>query len=298
MEQNLDAIMKQIIVSKNYELLLKAQQVIPNKPLGTFYHYASKQSLLGIIENQSMWFTDYRYLNDPNEGKVVSRVFNKVVKELKQSGLITDHQFELIRYAKPYNPDAPLFFLDYLGNRRNAVRSFYVASFSKKKDELALWSFYSQKSGCNICFTSSDFKRDHLEYIEIIYDEDKQKQIITDLVLSLLDNELDSNDEYVVLYALREQLTRLMLMFKSDEFSFEQEVRVVYSGDVERSDVKYRIRDEFIIPYISIPLNKMRFDVLCSPLNKDKRIMDGITHLIQTRGFDGSAKESKIKLRY
>jgi len=31
------------------------------------YHYTDANGLKGIIENDEIWFTDYRYLNDPSE---------------------------------------------------------------------------------------------------------------------------------------------------------------------------------------------------------------------------------------
>ena len=33
----------------------------------TLYHYTDASGLKGIIDNQEIWFTDYRYLNDPSE---------------------------------------------------------------------------------------------------------------------------------------------------------------------------------------------------------------------------------------
>jgi hypothetical protein len=31
------------------------------------YHYTDGRGLKGIIESQTIWFTDYRHLNDPSE---------------------------------------------------------------------------------------------------------------------------------------------------------------------------------------------------------------------------------------
>jgi hypothetical protein len=98
----------------------------------TLYHYTDANGFKGIIENDEIWFTDYRYLNDPSE---------------LRHGILLAH--ETIRAkmatAKAVNADflckmmADLFTSDNVSDHLK----FFIASFSRDRDELGQWRTYA-----------------------------------------------------------------------------------------------------------------------------------------------------------
>jgi hypothetical protein len=54
--------------------------LVKKQNVQTIYHYTSLDALLGIVESQSVWLTDYSYLNDKRElvhgVEIVTEVIN------------------------------------------------------------------------------------------------------------------------------------------------------------------------------------------------------------------------------
>jgi Protein of unknown function (DUF2971) len=93
------------------------------------YHYTDAAGLKGMISNQVFWFTDFRHLNDPTEmhhGMTLAIQSIDVGKNKKdQAGLL---------YSM----------LDDLFTFRNFSRvfSFFVACFTRRRDDLGQWRTY------------------------------------------------------------------------------------------------------------------------------------------------------------
>lgn len=71
----------QFAISMN-QLLDDCKSFIPQDVPNSFYHYTSLEGLRGIVTNKNHWFTDYRFLNDPDEGSVVHEVFTDVANDM------------------------------------------------------------------------------------------------------------------------------------------------------------------------------------------------------------------------
>ena len=55
----------------------------PEQDDGLLYHYCSMNTLVSIVENQCVWFSDLNYMNDPSEiflknikGNILGNTFN------------------------------------------------------------------------------------------------------------------------------------------------------------------------------------------------------------------------------
>ena len=48
------------------------------------YQYTTSEGLKGIVESQSMWFTDFRHLNDPSEVYYGMERIHDVLRELER----------------------------------------------------------------------------------------------------------------------------------------------------------------------------------------------------------------------
>ncbi|MBV9378878.1 MAG: DUF2971 domain-containing protein [Alphaproteobacteria bacterium] len=94
------------------------------------YQYTDWKGLCGIIESQSVWFTDYRHLNDPSELAHGVDVADDVLTALAHGA---DRRVGL--------------FLQMVGDLlipKNFVGSldFFTASFTKQRDDLSQWRAY------------------------------------------------------------------------------------------------------------------------------------------------------------
>ncbi len=95
-----------------------------NKIGETLYHYTTVTGLKGIIESESVWFTDFRHMNDPSEIK---------------------HGIELcrdvIRLRKPGKDGRVALFLDCLADfmrldNFSRALEYFIGSFSRASDDL------------------------------------------------------------------------------------------------------------------------------------------------------------------
>jgi hypothetical protein len=96
-----------------------------NAPL---YHYSSKAGLKGILSRQKFWLTDYRHLNDPKEllhgMDLAHAIIAKGIAPMDRAGLF---------YAMLGDLFSPANF--------EKVFGFFIASFSRNRDDLAQWHF-------------------------------------------------------------------------------------------------------------------------------------------------------------
>jgi hypothetical protein len=110
------------------------------------YQYTGRGGLCGIIESQSVWFTDYRHLNDPSELSHGVEVAHEVIDA----------------FAKGADRRVGLFFgmvRDLLAPR-NFVGSldFFAASFTTQRDDLGQWRAYAENgAGFALGFSAKMF---------------------------------------------------------------------------------------------------------------------------------------------
>lgn len=141
-----------------------------NKIGSTLYHYTTVAGLKGIIESESIWFTDFRHLNDPSE---------------------IEHGIELcrdvIRLRKPGKDGQVEMFLDGLADfmRLDNISmwlQYFIGSFSQASDDLGQWRAYGDNGrGVSVGFAphlfsianTTDMKPNEAAFVgPVIYDLD------------------------------------------------------------------------------------------------------------------------------
>jgi hypothetical protein len=95
------------------------------------YHYTDGRGLKGIIESQTIWFNDYRHLNDPSE---------------LIHGIEMAH--DVMRLAANGADGRVRLFLEcladmFLSKNFSATIEFFIASFSRERDDLGQWRAYA-----------------------------------------------------------------------------------------------------------------------------------------------------------
>lgn len=107
----------------------KAEDV-SNKITIPLYHYTDANGLKGIIQNEEIWLTDYKNLNDPSEITYGMEVINKLLREIGES---SDRRINL--FCKMI---VDLFCHENVGT----TLDFFIASLSRNGNDLGQWRGY------------------------------------------------------------------------------------------------------------------------------------------------------------
>jgi len=221
-------------------------------------HYSSLQGLLGIVQSQGFWLSDIRFLNDVEEydnGKIFS--LDVIENFLKNSDYSYFHSVlkEAIK-----NLNEPL------------KSTYYIASFSKKKDNLEQWRAYANGVD-GVALVFSNESKNMLSHFEIhpimkigkiIYDDETKLDVISKII-DIYANEYKNIDESTkVKYKatsfesdwaddMTGVLSELFTVFKNSAFEAEDEVRIImHSVPIQRGGkLNYRIANGRIIPYFN-----------------------------------------------
>lgn len=213
-------------------------------------HYCSVDVLKNILENESLRFSDVRFLNDSTEFIEIIPLVKYVAQHEEYASEFIDMILndslikELESYRQPY-----------IGKEKNTqnyaekVYRTYTCSFSTNKDSLTMWNYYATSgSGVNLIFDfawnlfeGSDISEvnnsSHLENditicrgLVLYQRMDKQK-----CIKALLDNlyEVYLQEDTIekcqshIQWAFKEAINNMRCFFKNDSFSCENEYRVI-----------------------------------------------------------------------
>lgn len=97
------------------------------------YHYTSPVGAMGVIENNTLRFTDRNYLNDYSEGMYTLDLCLENLNDLTEEGKFRDYIRNSLEERKK-NPNGDEFYI-------------YQCSFSTNKDSLCLWNYYTKDNG-------------------------------------------------------------------------------------------------------------------------------------------------------
>lgn len=116
-----------------------------SKYIEPFYHYTNENGLRGILTSQELWFTDYRYLNDPSEYLLSL----KIVKDL------------MAEHIRLETDTKKIVFWNYFKNKFEDHLKYYQVftfSFCLSKDYLPAWRWYGDNGkGFSIGFNQDFF---------------------------------------------------------------------------------------------------------------------------------------------
>lgn len=215
------------------------------------YHYTSIQVLNEILKSGSIWASDCRFLNDRKEFDNAVELFISILdgkeKEIMKEALFF-HAFN--RYP-------------------------FVFCLSHSPKVLSQWRAYADDgTGVAIGFGSrwlnSSYSPFSSRLVECVYNDHDQfvrdlknrcQAEIDDVVQTYKDTKGPSN---IFMQAIREHPESLakivseLLRIKNPAFSEEQEVRLVVDAPIK--NVRTRVRNKLIIPYVEYTLFDMEKD--------------------------------------
>ena len=187
-----------------------------------------------------------------------------------------------------------------------------------------MWNYYSKGNkydACNIMMFASELqnglyntcqnKITKIHIYPIVYDKSTQQELVRNALLEALTYYDSHTDE------IKKQISSFLLdwslIFKSEYFKHEEEVRIIVDIPKSTSDttlgndffeVKYRTNCGYIVPYIELKIPKEYLGcvtlgpLLCSEENK--KIQESLlSDWLKTNGYNGtSTYSSKVPIRY
>lgn len=267
------------------------------------YHYTKGTSLMNILKTQAIFATRSSFLNDSNEMGYILHVIDDVIREIKKPAWQ-----ELLRTQIVNSTD-------------NFKRhDSFVLSFSTDGDSITLWAEFGDRTGYSIAFDGIRL----LDQIEenqhiychgyVIYSEERQRFLIRNLLMEIIPKKINASFEDIMEDACSgkdkeqfEELCRRMkkilsvyaMFFKQEEFAPEREYRLVFR-DPDKSAIRFREKDGFLLPYIEIGFGGMMpvTKVTVAPKNHVDLAKKGMIQYLEQLGYDVPVQLSRLKLRY
>ncbi len=253
------------------------------------YHYTNLDGVVGIVRSEALRATRCNFLNDLSE---LSYALDFIRDALENSQTKLVKQCDLIKFAIKANLDT----FESIG--------IYITSFSKRKDSIELWKYYSENGGYCLEFELERMvgqiadKKSFFRLADIVYEKDIQYKLFFDFVRKWSDT-IDKGDDRVkrrleLKGGIRfddiintNEILYLTLLFKNPKFSYEDECLAVFlvRDDNNFADLEIRLRSTngIIVPYIEYQMNdnmnSLR-SIMLGPKNSTKAAEDGLQMLL------------------
>lgn len=314
--------MNNISELEQFQILMKMDaKYLPDEYFGDIFHYTSPQGFQSILfqkpNSVTLWASRFDCLNDVSEGTIAEEILREVCDDLLASNQIDEYLYGLFSKVKP--PRTALLHYNE-GDSLKITRpeyDRYVCSFSKNKDSLSMWNYYSKGSryeGFNIGFYSNVLKStletffDSIEAVSyifpVVYDKSEQKKVIEKMLLKL--KELYQKDrESQIRYIISNRLLDWSLIFKKECFKHEEEVRIIVhlAKRETKIPVLYRMNAGYLVPYIELTIDKdCVSDVIFGPLLMDDKQkshqVNVMEELLAAKEYSAIVDYSKIPIRF
>lgn len=217
----------------------RLKHVRPHNPTmsgAVYYHYTSVVTCSSMLQSQSLWLTDHRFLNDKHELSSALRRFSEHFSEAEQKAL------ESALHTHSWD------------------HHYCVFSLSKSAEILSQWRAYGDDGrGVAIGFYPPALKWAGLDLFECLY-EDHEKYIG-----ALAKKYKKLVREAAEAAAMRpptiyewsrenakpiQQLIRSLVLLKNPAFREEQEVRGIHSP--RREEMLFRTTSNSLVPYSKV----------------------------------------------
>lgn len=220
------------------------------------YHYTNPKGLIGIVEANCLWLTDYSYLNDPKELIHGSNLILRAIREM-----IPDVACDTSRnMLESWNSNV----LNWQELRDSSPIRVCIASLSKRGDDLSQWRAYGSIS-IGFCPKELASHAPGAMLNEVIYNDEEQvwlAKLYLDHVLSSLLEDLNHSATPGALSSMYEDveiLVELMAYVKDASYEAEHEVRLMYTENTRmaagfnpygKKSKKFRVAGQKIVPYM------------------------------------------------
>jgi hypothetical protein len=306
----LQKIIEDYVASAKFETIASREAKAIHLPL---YHYTNGIGLKGILENEEIWFTDYRHMNDPSESS---------------HGLETAR--DVIRMLRVGTPEPVTRFLDELTRISRALPfDFFIASLSKARDDLGQWRSYADNGrGYAIAFSprvltqgvgiSEEFHKNvfvgsvhyEMDAVTMMY-----KVPIEEATRIFIDAFQNNQPEFkkpgvasifiheLAVTTFASHVVWNALTTKYPSYAHEEEVRLFIVGTLDQliKRISTRLRGSEIVPFIKYELDLKKpgsiVEVVVGPAAQQDAVR-GVTALMKTLGYDSSIPIGRSDVPY
>ncbi|MDP2947676.1 MAG: DUF2971 domain-containing protein [Nanoarchaeota archaeon] len=258
------------------------------------YHYTTSKGLLGILENNSFFASNFKCFNDPSEFKFGIYTINNEIKKMleKETNNKIKNAFEGIEF-------------DSLGNLNKAIEQLYALSFSENGDLLPQWQTYGKNgkgysigikknklgsAGLNLNELKDNQYNIRDKLIKIIY----KKDIHINIAKCFYNDLKKFNNEKEIKKYYYQILPLLALVIKHSAYENEREWRVIFRfSDISsyHKYIEFYERNNVVIPYVKFDFKN---GIICLRLN-DNYISTKIPIELIYLGPTNTTDESMIR---
>lgn len=263
------------------------EYIQPNAKI--LYHYTSIEALFGgiIVKDRPspnkeicLWASNCRYMNDPAE---------------LDTGVQLAHEV----FDIPFDDSVQ-------GISEEAKDRIHIISFSSTIDCLPMWGMYGKNGhGLALGFDTAALEAT-LQFAKCIYANEINKKRLKDEVLKW--NELSEDwrkhfkgeDMFLKIFEDSPNLLAIYILLwvlgKNPAYEYEKEVRCYF---MQKNHVKYRLKDNLIVPYVEVYLPKSALkEIWIGPTNDMDRATQSLRVYLDHMGFNNvEIKQSKVPYR-
>lgn len=277
------------------------------------YHYTSLETLISIINNQTLWATNHRFLNDRSEYKHGISLILELIKTQKPSKNL---------YLKTLIPEL----------EKISEYDRYVTCFSNNGDLLSQWRAYSNNGkGVSIGFIRTHINSALAEPIYgryILYDDAKKNIVLQTYLEKWMafskkhESDFDwqnRNPKQIFAFLFVDFFSILIADYKDSDFAEEMEYRISLRSNFFDPEYivepKFRTNGSLIIPYIELETKfneHIKTDlygtilverlpivkIIIGPSLDFTSVSDGLAFLLKSKQYEGvEIKQSNIPYR-
>ncbi|MBO4706107.1 MAG: DUF2971 domain-containing protein [Spirochaetaceae bacterium] len=295
----------------------------------TLYHYTTADGLKSIIENKTIRFSDYRFLNDIDELEYGKKVFRQVLEELKKETpqyieYISQWEEELksiekgkIKYLKPVS-QAEDGALNCIQCESENIH-YYILSLTALGDNKDMWNMYSGNNpGYRIKMNGNELMKYFYDirdsYINkgFLFSSEHRMEVFYgnkahEFLKKALLCEFKMKNISITQYG---SIFKYLAFLKDDAFRSEKEYRLGFcflnemdNSETNKENAKkvFMNKNGIIYPYMefqNFPFNKIVEDIMISPYNKSELAEIGLKDFLHNNKLDYiKIQKSEIKIR-
>ena len=219
------------------------------------WHYTNGAGFLGILQSSQLYATQVAALNDANETRHASDLFEKAVQQLIAERV---NEQEVATFLKT------LLEVSKENTGSHNISKFFVTSFSGEEDDLTQWDRYGRPNGYAIGFYARGLQREPTSTLfRVVYDSAKQEKAAKELAEATVKFYFDGlNQERAkdpelwtreFLTAWDEWVYKLAPLAKASKWKAENEYRIVHElKPAEFPAVRFAQKNTMLARYIAL----------------------------------------------
>ncbi len=257
----------------------------------SIYHYTDLSGLKGIIESNSLWATNIRFMNDENESIHGCLCFKNTIEQLSEEVVSNMKKIALRGAIELYMGEGP--------NFSKFIRDVYSVSFCRSKDKLSQWRGYGNSQGVCLEFDEKklidELNYDGLKFLhkDVIYTDESSTIEMNEKIISFFRglevSDIEFFDSFVAFVGACGLVEENIPFFKNKGFMEEEEFRFIFTPLGELRNLKFRVSSYGLIPYLSMKMNegaKLPLKSVIIGPSKDKHLMKtGLEMFLKSMGY-------------